>query len=210
MCQSDVATSRRRTRAEQRAATKAVIVDATVHCLVEDGYGSLTTRRVADRAGVAQSTVMYHFQSREALLLEAVTDVALRLADRALGRIDPGLLRIPDRREAVLDEAWAEFTSEEALAAAQLWSAVWREPDLADTLRELEDRIGAIIVATVAMALPGVAGDARLDGVVHAAVALIRGLVMAVPIWGAAEIDARWEEIKPLLLSVFGHVLDRD
>ena len=132
------------------------------------------------------------------------------LDDEALTRIDPGLLRIPDLREALLDEAWAEFTSEEALAAAQLWSAVWREPDLAETLRALEDRIGAILVAAVALALPQVAGHERLVPVVHAAVALIRGLVLAVPIWGPLEIDARWDEIKPLLLSAFEHALDRD
>ncbi|MHB1571531.1 MAG: hypothetical protein ACYC0H_20320, partial [Solirubrobacteraceae bacterium] len=133
----------------------------------------------------------------------------LRLADRALDTIDPGGLRTAEGREAVLDEAWLEFTSPHALAAAQLWSAVWTEPELAETLRELEERIGAIILTTVAAVLPAAEGDEDLDASVHATVALIRGLVMAIPIWGRVAIDARWATIKPLVLQIFEQVLDR-
>ena len=38
-------------RSQQRDATRLAIVDATIDCLVEDGYAALTTRRVAERAG---------------------------------------------------------------------------------------------------------------------------------------------------------------
>jgi AcrR family transcriptional regulator len=199
---------RRLTRAEQRAATRAAIVEAAVQCLVDEGYGALTTRRVAERADVAQSTLMHHFPTREELILEAVTHVALRLADRALDAIDPGGLRTAAGREAVLDEAWREFTSAQALAAAQLWSAVWAEPELAATLRELEERIGAIILTTVAAVFPEQEAEERLAALVHAAVALIRGLVLAIPIWGPAAIDARWAAIKPLLLQLLEQLLD--
>ena len=199
---------RRVTRAEQRAATRSAIVEAAVQCLVDEGYGALTTRRVAERADVAQSTLMHHFPSREELILEAVTHVALRLADRALDTIDPRGLRTPDRREAVLDEAWREFTSPQALAAAQLWSAVWNEPELAATLRELEERIGAIILTTVGAVFPEVEARAHLVAMVHAMVALVRGLVLAIPIWGPATIDARWAAIKPLLLQMLEQIVD--
>jgi AcrR family transcriptional regulator len=149
-------------------------------------------RDSTERADVAQSTLMHHFATREALILEAVAQVALRLADRALDTIDPGGLRTPEGREAMLSEAWREFTSPQAPAAAQLWSAVWAEPELAETLRELEDRIGAIILlTTVSAVLPEADGDEQLDAMVHATVALIRGLVRAIPIWGRAAIDAR-------------------
>jgi AcrR family transcriptional regulator len=199
---------RRVTRAEQRAATRSAVVEAAVQCLVEEGYAALTTRRVAERADVAQSTLMHHFETREALLLEAVTAVALRLADRALDAIDPGGLRSPGGREAVLDQAWREFTSPQALAAAQLWSAVWAEPDLAVTLRELEERIGGIILTTVSAVFSGGASGDELDATVHAVVALIRGMVLAIPIWGREVIDQRWVSIKPLLLRMFEELID--
>jgi AcrR family transcriptional regulator len=199
---------RRPTRAEQRAATRVAIVEATAGCLVEEGYAALTTRRVAERADVAQSTVMHHFETREALLVEAVTHLALRLADRALEAIDLAGLREPSHREAVLDEAWREFTSPQALAAAQLWIAAWTEPELAGTLRELEERIGAIIDTTAQALFPDLEANARLAALLDASVSLIRGLVMALPIWGRDAVDARWEAIKPILLDAAARLLD--
>jgi AcrR family transcriptional regulator len=200
----------RPTRAEQRAATRVAIVEATAACLVEEGYAALTTRRVAERADIAQSTVMFHFATREALLVEAVTHLALRLADRALETIDLAGLREPSHREAVLDEAWREFTSPQALAAAQLWIAAWTEPELAGTLRELEERIGAIIDTTAQALFPDSGPDPRLAALLDATVSLIRGLVMALPIWGREAVDARWTAIKPLLLESAARVLDED
>ncbi len=200
--------SRRPTRAEQAAATRTAIIEATANCLVEEGYGALTTRRVAERAEIAQSTVMHHFETREALLVEAVTYMALRLADRALDTIDLAALRTPEHREAVIDEAWHEFTSPQALAAAQLWVAAWTEPELAITLRELEERIGAIIATTATALFPDLADDDRLAALLDASVSLIRGLVMALPIWGPEAVNARWEAIKPILLESAGRLLD--
>src|SRR2546421_2205028 len=151
---STLAEPRRVTRAEQRAATRRALVEATAECLVEEGYAALTTRRVAEHAGVAQSTLMHHFATREALLIEAVTHLALQLAERTLEAIDLAALLAPERRDAVLDEAWREFTSPQALAAAQLWGAAWSEPQPAQTLRGLEGRIGPIIVKAPVAFLP--------------------------------------------------------
>ena len=111
---------------------------------------------------------MHHFETREALLIEAVTHVAFRLAEDALDQVDLAALRAPEQREAVLDEAWREFTSPQALAAAQLWAAVWTEPDLAPTLRELEERIGGIIVNAATALFPELADDPRLPALLDA------------------------------------------
>jgi AcrR family transcriptional regulator len=205
-------TSRRpTTRAEQREATRIAIVQATAACLVEEGYAALTTRGVAERADVAQSTVMHHFETREALLVEAVTYLALRLSDRALESIDLAALGEPSHREAVLDEAWREFSSPQALAAAQLWMAAWSEPELAAPLRELEERIGAIIATTAQALFPDLAGedDERLPALLDASISVIRGLLMALPIWGRDAVDARWAAIKPILLDATARLLDK-
>jgi AcrR family transcriptional regulator len=203
-------TRNRPTRAQQRDATRQGIVDATVECLVKDGYAALTTRRVADRAGVAQSTVMHHFETRGALLVEAVTHVALGLAEQALERIDFAALRTPERREAVLDEAWREFTSPQALAAAQLWAAVWNEPELAPLLRRLEERLTAIIVGTTRTLFGELTDDRRLPALLDTAVSLIRGLVLAIPVWGHEAVTARWLAIKPIFLEATAQVLGEE
>src|SRR3954454_3427344 len=142
---------RRMTRAEQRVATRSAILDAAGRCLVDDGYAGLTTRRIADRADVAQSTLMHHFPTREALLVEAVQHLALRLTDTALEDVDLSTARMPE----LLDRVWAVFTSPESLAAAQLWFAASTEPDLAAALHDLEERLAELVLA----AATAVVGD---------------------------------------------------
>lgn len=204
----DEAPTLTRTRAEQREATRLALIEATIACLTEEGYGALTTRRIAERAGVAQSTLMHHFATRETLLIEAVTHLAASLAEDALEEIDLASLRSPEHREAVLDQAWRQFTAPPALAAAQLWVAAWSEPELAATLREAELRLTGIIVTTASTLFPDVADDPRLLGLLDAAVSLIRGLVMAIPVVGREVVDARWEAIKPLIVESSALFLD--
>jgi len=200
--------ARPRRRAEQREATRLALIDAAIDCLTEEGYGALTTRRIAERAEVAQSTLMHHFETREALLVEAIAVLASRLAEDALEKIDLASLRSPEHREAVLDQAWLQFTAPPALAAAQLWVAAWSEPELAATLREIELRLSSIIVTTSSTLFPDLAEDPRLLGLIDAAVSLIRGLVMAIPVVGRELVDARWEAIKPLIVEASSQFLD--
>jgi AcrR family transcriptional regulator len=200
--------TRPRTRAQQRDATRAAIVAAAADCLVEDGYAAWTTRRVAERAGVAQSTLMHHFPARETLLIEAVERLAWALAQDALQNLDLTKLRDLRHRDKVLDQAWKEFTSPQALAAAQLWSAAWAEPELAKALNELEERITAILMATAQALFPEEFGRREFPAVLDAAVMIIRGLVMAIPINGRDVVDARWEAIKPQMLAAAERLLD--
>lgn len=200
----------RLTRAEQRAATKQAILDATVECLIRDGYGALATRRIAERAGIAQSTLMHHFPTRDALLVESVTHLAMRMAEQALAAVDLTHLKIPDQREAVLDQTFKEFTSPPAVAAAQLWAAAWAEPELAPTLRDIEERLTTIIVAGAGTFLPAIVSDARFPALLDATITLIRGLVMAIPISGIEVVEQRWGAMKPFLLEAAAHLLDTD
>ncbi len=151
---------------------------------------------------------MHHFETREALLVEAVTDLALRLAEEALDEIDLAALHLPEHREACSIRPGGEFTSPQALAAAQLWVAAWSEPELAATLRDLEARINSIMAATAGTLFPDQADDPRFPALIGAAVALIRGLVMAIPISGREVVEARWQTIKPLLLESAAQLLD--
>ncbi len=199
----------RPTRAQQRLATRAAVLAATEQCLMEDGYGALTTRRVAELAGIAQSTLMHHFETRESLLVETVTTLATRLTDDVLAELDAGSLREPGPRAELLDGAWRKVTSPQALAALQLWVAAWSEPNLAASLRELERRLGGIFVAAARVLLPDVAADPRFPALLDMAVSLVRGLVMAIPVSGREAVDARWAAMRPVLLDIATELLDR-
>ena len=198
---------RRKTRAEQRVATRTAILDAAGRCLVEDGYAALTTRRIAERAKVAQSTLMHHFPTREALLVEAVSHLALQLADNALEEIDLSRVRSAKGPEIVLDHVWRVFTSPESLAAAQLWFAAWTEPELAAALHDLEERLTGVMLATASAVLPDLTDHPDFPALVETGTSLIRGLVMAIPVSGREAVEARWEAVRPVLSRTAGELL---
>lgn len=185
----------------QRQRTRRLILHETVRCLVDDGYDALTTRRIAERAGIAQSTLMHHFETREFLLVEAVSALAEQVATASIREVQAIGVRGAAQREAVLDQAWATFTSPEALAAAQLWGAAWAEPEVATALRDLEVRVGQLILSAAQQVLPDETTDPRFPIFIDGAYQLIRGLVMGIPVWGKDAIDARWAMIKPVLLE---------
>jgi AcrR family transcriptional regulator len=197
----------RRTQAERREATRAALLDAAVDCLIEEGYVNLTTRRVAERAGVAQSTQMHHFPSREAFLVEALSHVARRMTTEVLDRLDFDDLAEPERREAVLDQTWRAFNSPLGRAIAQLWVAAYTEPELARALRELERNVATIIRGATAALFPEYAGDPDFAVLTDAALALFIGLALVAPVLGPEEMEQRWQVLRPALLGIGDTVL---
>jgi AcrR family transcriptional regulator len=78
-----------RTRAERReeatADTRSAIVAAARGRLLADGYANLSTRRVADAAGVPLSQIHYHFGSKRQLILAVLAAENERLLERQRG-----------------------------------------------------------------------------------------------------------------------------
>jgi AcrR family transcriptional regulator len=58
------------------------LLDAAEELLVEGGYASITTRRLAAHAGVNHGLVHYYFGSMDALLLEVLERFTARLIER--------------------------------------------------------------------------------------------------------------------------------
>lgn len=54
---------------ERANATANRILEAARGCLLADGFAALSTRKVADRAGVPLSQIHYHFGSKQTLVL---------------------------------------------------------------------------------------------------------------------------------------------
>src|SRR5579884_4027610 len=81
MAASATSTPRRRSQAERSASTREALLNATIACLVEDGYASTTTAKVSQRAGVSRGAHLHHFQTRQALLAAAMEHLAARRAE---------------------------------------------------------------------------------------------------------------------------------
>lgn len=64
------------------ATTPDRITDAARGCLLDEGYAKLSTRRVAERAGVPLSQIHYHFKGKQGLVLAVLARENERLVDR--------------------------------------------------------------------------------------------------------------------------------
>jgi AcrR family transcriptional regulator len=76
----------------ENAATRSVLMDATESVMREEGYAAVSSRRVAERAGVNQQTVYYYFQNMDDLLLAAFrrrTRVVLDKVEQAMSAERP-------------------------------------------------------------------------------------------------------------------------
>ncbi|CUU58130.1 DNA-binding transcriptional regulator YbjK [Parafrankia irregularis] len=60
-----------RARGSRAHETRDRIVDATIQLLAREGYGSITTRRIGEVAGVKYQLVHYYFASMEDLFIDA-------------------------------------------------------------------------------------------------------------------------------------------
>ena len=94
----------RRPNVERSAATRKLILDATITCLNDWGYGGVTNIKVADAAGVSRGAMMHHFPTRQALIIATIEHAhdklnVFRAAE--MERTPPGLPRF----RAILDQS---------------------------------------------------------------------------------------------------------
>jgi AcrR family transcriptional regulator len=66
----------------QTAATRTALMDATEAVMREEGYAAVTSRRVAERAGLNQQTVYYYFETMDDLLLAAFRRRSEQMVER--------------------------------------------------------------------------------------------------------------------------------
>lgn len=128
---------KRRTQAERSAATRALLLHATIDSLVEAGYTNTTTTRIAERAGVSRGAQMHHFPSKASLVASAVEYLADRRAEE-LRREAERLPRRGGRVRAALDLLWSSHSGPLFEAALELWLAARTDAELRETLVPVE------------------------------------------------------------------------
>ncbi|OEU87317.1 TetR family transcriptional regulator [Streptomyces abyssalis] len=97
------------TSAERGQETRRRLLDAAAQLIVEDGWGAVTTRRVADRAELRPGLVHYHFSTVTDLLIEA----ALASARREMTRAAEAMSQADDASGGVIQvlEMVSEYTA---------------------------------------------------------------------------------------------------
>ena len=157
---------------------RARLLEATVECLVERGFGGTSTTLVSERAGVSRGAQLHHFPTKNALVVAAVehlTDVRRAELAAAARALPTG----PRRTRAVLQMLADHFTSPVFTAALELWVAARTDETLLAAVSPLEQRVGR---ETHRLTVELLGADESRPGVrelVQATLDLVRGLGLA-------------------------------
>ncbi|MBI2891342.1 MAG: TetR/AcrR family transcriptional regulator [Nitrospirae bacterium] len=73
-----------RTQAERTAASTQAILAAAIECFNRNGFQTTSMEEVAATAGVSKGLVLYHFSSKEKLLVEVVRQLYTRVSEEVL------------------------------------------------------------------------------------------------------------------------------
>jgi AcrR family transcriptional regulator len=102
--------------------TRAVVIDETVHCILDEGFAPPSVRHITDRAGVTWGVVQYHFGDLDGLLMAVVDKGFGELLD-ALDELPSPAVRkggVRARTEFVIDTIWDAFSSPTSMAALEI------------------------------------------------------------------------------------------
>lgn len=193
----------RRSQAQRSAATRDALLDATIACLVDDGYANTTTSRVAERAGVSRGAHLHHFQTRQALVAAAMERLAERRSEELLAAAES----LPRGREGLqqgLDLLWSGYASPLYQAALDLWSHARTDPELHKRLVPVERELDRQTLQVTRRLFPDLAERPDLDRLVEMAAATMRGLALLDTLHpGAGRNRKQWTYCRARLVELF-------
>jgi AcrR family transcriptional regulator len=119
--------------------TRTLILDAARRRLLTDGYAGLSTRKVAEEAGVPLSQLHYHFGSKGGLILALFEEENQRLLERQ-ARMYAEDVPLWQRYERACDFLEDDLDSGYVRVLQEMIAAGWSNPDIGDAVRELLGR----------------------------------------------------------------------
>jgi len=132
------------TKTEARSAAETALLDAAERLLVEVGYARITTRRLAEEAGVNHGLVHYYFGSIENLLVRALE----RFTDRLIAR-----QRELYASDLPFIEKWQtamRFLMSDDVTYEKVWlelqALAWNHPELRERLSDVNNEWRAVLL----------------------------------------------------------------
>lgn len=168
----------RRSQADRSEAMRTRLLDATIECLAESGYGQMSTNDVVRRAKVSRGALAHHFPTKADL----VTAAAERLVEsrgkefrERLSAVEPER-RTPDEALAVL---WSFYDDPTGLALIELTVASRAYPELKVVLGRMTEQIAAITAEMVLEYFPDLAQLPYIEEALRSLHALYAGLALS-------------------------------
>ena len=116
--------------------TRRQILDSARSCLLEVGYANLSTRRIADAAGLTLGHLHYHFGSKRNLILAVLADENERLLDRQ-SRLYAEDLPLWKQWEEACDYLDADLRSGYVRVLQEMTAAGWSDPEVGTAVRAI-------------------------------------------------------------------------
>jgi AcrR family transcriptional regulator len=140
--------------------TATKILDAARACLLADGYAAMSTRRVADEAGVPLSQIHYHFGSKDDLILSLLRaeDEGLQARQSEAFASD---LPVWKKWELACDYFDQDLASGYVRVLNEMMAAGWSSDALGKEMREI---FGSWIELLTGLAREAEAKGMRLTG----------------------------------------------
>jgi AcrR family transcriptional regulator len=122
--------------AAARSDTQTELLEATEQCLHRFGLNGLSTRRVADAAGMSLSQIHYHFGSKEELVLALLAYKNERLLNRQAAMYAQDL-PLWKRWKQACDYLDEDLSSGYVRVLQEMMAAGWSNPAIAKAVRQL-------------------------------------------------------------------------
>ncbi|MGH2784640.1 MAG: TetR/AcrR family transcriptional regulator [Actinomycetota bacterium] len=127
----------RRTQEERSAATRALLLDATIECLVERGYAGTTTTEIVKRAGVSRGAQVHHFPTKADLVAQAIVHLSRKRREELRHELEASRPN-GDRVSLAVDLLAKSFSGPLFAAAMELVVAARTDAELRPAVRAVE------------------------------------------------------------------------
>jgi AcrR family transcriptional regulator len=163
--------------ASRRETAEQELLDAAERLLVEVGYAGITTRGLAQEAGINHGLVHYYFGSMENVLVRVLERFTERLVARQRAMYAADLPFVEKWREAMryLDE---DFGSGYQKVWYELQALAWNRPDLRDRIAHVTAEWRAVLTEAFEQARREHGIDMPLAALVALVATLNQGIIL--------------------------------
>jgi AcrR family transcriptional regulator len=139
-------------------ATRERLIDATIDCILEEGFYRASSNRIAKYAGVTWGVIQHHFGTRETLLVAAFQQGMRELIDTLESAVIAGDT-FEDRLDSLAHVIWRFYRQPRFVAYEQLSLNLLRDPTMDDAtvrlVRRQQAKIGHLLTKLAAQVVRG-------------------------------------------------------
>ena len=163
-------------KASGRAATENLLLDAAERLLVDVGHAGITTRRLAEEAGVNHGLVHYYFRSNENLLVQALERYTQGLIERQRELYASDLPFAEKWRTAMRYLVGEDFAYEKIWL--ELQALGWNNPDVRARLADVNADWRAVLTEAFAEPHRALGVDMPLEALVSLVMTFNLGIIV--------------------------------